>query len=179
MAISIQLPNLPENLSEAQIIQNLIGELGPRFTIYVISFFVIGAYWISYHQIFNHMVDSHTVVVWLTLVFLFFITIIPFAVDLQVDYSTYHVVFILYALTLTFAGLLLSLTWLYARNKRLIDNTLSQIEVQNILLESILLPSVYVFSILVSIIDLQTAYYFWLVIIPAKIIIHKKYRSQT
>ena len=27
MAVTIQIPNLPENLSEAQIIQNLIGEL--------------------------------------------------------------------------------------------------------------------------------------------------------
>ena len=179
IAVTIQIPNLPENLSEAQIIQNLLGELGPRFAIYVISFFVIGVYWISYHQIFNHIVDSHTVIVWLTLVFLFFITLIPFAVDLQVDYSSYYVIFILYALTLTFAGLLLTVVWLYARKKRLIDNTLSQTEIQNILLESILLPSVYIFSILLSTIDLQTAYYFWIVTVPAKIIIRKKYRNQT
>src|SRR5918995_1217161 len=170
MAVTIQIPNLPENLSEAQIIQNLIGELGPRFAIYVISFFVIGVYWISYHQIFNHIVNSHTVIVWLNLLFLFFITLIPFAVDLQVD-SSYYVLFILYALTLTFAGLLLTMVWLYARKKRLIDNTLSQTEIQNILLESILLPSVYIFSILLSTIDLQTAYYFWIVTVPAKIII--------
>ena len=123
--------------------------------------------------------DSHTVIVWLTLVFLFFITLIPFAVNLQVDYSSYHVIFILYALTLTFAGLLLTMVWLYARKKRLIDNTLSQTEIQNILLESILLPSVYIFSILLSTIDLQIAYYFWIVTVPAKIIIRKKYRNQT
>src|SRR5918994_4336194 len=103
MAVTIQIPNLPENLSEAQIIQNLVGELGPRFAIYVISFFVIGVYWISYHQIFNHIVGSHVVVVWLNLVFLFFITIIPFAVDLQVDYGFYQVIFILYALVLIMA----------------------------------------------------------------------------
>src|SRR5918993_5704457 len=80
MAVTIEIPDLPENLSEAQIIQNLIGELGPRFAIYVISFFVIGLYWISYHQIFNHIVGSHVIIVWLNLVFLLFITIIPFAV---------------------------------------------------------------------------------------------------
>ena len=143
------------------------------------QFLFIGVYWISYHQIFNHIVDSHTVIVWLTLVFLFFITLIPFAVDLQVDYSSYHVIFILYALTLTFAGLLLTMVWLYARKERLIDNTLSQTEIQNILLESILLPSVYLISILLSTIDLQTAYYFWTVTVNAKIIIRKKYRNQT
>jgi hypothetical protein len=61
----------------------------------------------------------------------------------------------------------------------LIDNTLSQTEIQNILLESILLPSVYISSILLSTIDLQIAYYFWIVTVPAKIIIRKKYRNQT
>ena len=84
MAVSIQLPNLPQHLTQTQVIQRLVGELGPRFTIYVISFFVIGLYWIAYHQIFNHIVSSHAIVVWLNFVFLFFITIIPFAVDLQV-----------------------------------------------------------------------------------------------
>jgi uncharacterized membrane protein len=175
MAVTIEIPNLPENLTQIQLIQSLVGELGPRFAIYVISFFVIGVYWISYHQIFNHIVDSHTIIVWLNLVFLFFITLIPFAVDLQVDYAFYQVIFILYALVLIMAGSLLTFIWLHARKNRLIDKSLDHTEIQNILLESILLPSVFVISILVSIIDLQVAYYFWLVIIPAKIIIRKKY----
>jgi uncharacterized membrane protein len=114
MAVTIQIPNLPENLTQAQVIQNLIGKLGPRFAIFVISFFVIAAYWISYHQIFNHIAGSHAVIVWLNLLFLFFITIIPFAVDLQIDYGLYQVIFILYALVLTAAGASLTLIWLHA-----------------------------------------------------------------
>ena len=175
MAVLIEIPNLPANLSQTEVIQSLVEDLGPRFAIYVISFFVIGLYWISYHQIFDHIEGSHGVIVWLNLVFLFFITIIPFAVDLQVDYGFYQVIFILYALVLTFGGLMLTLIWLDARKNRLIDNTVSHTEIQNVLLESILLPSVFVISILISIVDLQIAYYFWVVIIPAKIIIHKRY----
>ena len=175
MAVLIDIPNLPANLSQSEVIQSLAEDLGPRFAIYVISFFVIGLYWISYHQIFNHIEGSHGVIVWLNLVFLFFITIIPFAVNLQVDYGFYQVIFILYALVLTFGGLTLTLIWLHARKNRLIDNTVSHIEIQNVLLESILLPSVFVISILISIVDLQIAYYFWMVIIPAKIIIRKRY----
>ncbi|MDQ3977032.1 MAG: TMEM175 family protein [Thermoproteota archaeon] len=175
MAVLIEIPDLPANLSQSEVIQSLVEDLGPRFAIYVISFFVIGLYWISYHQIFNHIEGSHGVIVWLNLVFLFFITIIPFAVNLQVDYGFYQVIFILYALVLTFGGLTLTLIWLHARKNRLIDNTVSHIEIQNVLLESILLPSVFVISILISIVDLQIAYYFWMVIIPAKIIIRKRY----
>ena len=175
MAVLIEIPDLPANLSQTEVIQSLVEDLGPRFAIYVISFFVIGLYWISYHQIFNHIEGSHGVIVWLNLVFLFFITIIPFAVDLQVDYGFYQVIFILYALVLTFGGLTLTLIWLHARKNRLIDNTVSRTEIQNVLLESILLPSVFVISILISIVNLQLAYYFWMVIVPAKIIIRKRY----
>jgi uncharacterized membrane protein len=175
MAVTIEIPNFPENLTQAQVIQNLIGELGPRFAIYVISFFVIGVYWISYHQIFNHIVDSHTVIVWLNLLFLFFITIIPFAVDLQIDYGLYQVIFILYALVLTAAGASLTLIWLHAMKGRLIDKTMNQTDIQSILLESIVLPSVFVISIFVSIVDLEIAYYFWMVIIPAKVVLRWKF----
>src|SRR5512133_891193 len=82
MAISIQIPNLSQNLTQTQLINRLL-ELRPQFEIYVISFFVIGIYWISYHQVFNHIPGSHPILSWLTLVFLFFITLISFATDLQ------------------------------------------------------------------------------------------------
>ncbi|HYZ59442.1 MAG TPA: TMEM175 family protein [Nitrososphaeraceae archaeon] len=174
MAISIQIPDLPANLSEAQVIDRLLG-LSSHFEIYVISFFVIGIYWISYHQIFNHISDSRGIMVWLNLSFLFFITLISFAVDLQVEYGFYYIVFALYALVLALAGLLLMLIWLHARKNGLIDKTVKTIEIQNISLQSILTPAVFMISILISIVNIQIAYYFWLIIIPAKIIIHKRY----
>ena len=93
MAISIQIPDLPENLTQAQVINRLL-ELRPQFEIYVISFFVIGIYWISYHQVFNRIAGSNPIMAWLTLVFLFFITLISFATDLQVDYGFYQVVWL-------------------------------------------------------------------------------------
>ena len=176
MAISIQIPNLAQNLTQTQVINRLV-ELVPEFEIYVISFFVIGIYWIAYHQIFNHMVGSHYIITWLTLIFLFFITLIPFATNLQIGYGSYQIVFILYALVLTIAGSLLTITWLYATKNKLIHENLTPIEIHNISLETILPPTVFLLSILVSIINLQIAYYFWMVIIPAKIILRKKYYS--
>ena len=88
--------------------------------------------------------------IWLNLAFLFSITLISFAVDLQVQYGFYYVIFAIYALVLTLSGLLLTLIWLHA--KGLIDNTLKPTEIQNITLQSILTPSVFAFSILISIV---------------------------
>jgi uncharacterized membrane protein len=174
MAISIQIPDLPEDLTQIQV-TDLLLEQRLHFEIYIISFLVIGIYWISYHQIFNHVTESHGIMIWLNLLFLFSITLISFAVDLQVQYGFYYIIFSTYALVLTLSGMLLTLIWLHARKKNLIDATLKPTEIQNITFQSVLAPSVFAFSILVSIVNIQIAYYFWLVIIPAKIIINKKY----
>jgi len=174
MAITINIPSLAQNLTQAQVIDKLLESL-PEFEIYLISFFMIGIYWIAYHQIFNNIVGSHHITTWLTLVFLFFITLIPLATNLQFGFGQYQIVFVLYALVLTIAGALLTITWLHATKNKLIDENLNQREIHYISLESILSPVVFLLSILVSFIDLQIAYYFWLVIIPAKTILGKKY----
>jgi uncharacterized membrane protein len=173
MAISIDIPNLTQNLTQTQVIDKLLQSV-PEFEIYILSFFVIALYWISYHQIFNNIVGSHLTTTWLTLVFLFFITLIPLATNVEVGFG-YQIVFALYALVLAVAGALLTITWLHATKNKLIDQNLTQREIQSISVEAILPAVVFSLSILVSFINLQAAYYFWILIIPAKIILRKKF----
>jgi uncharacterized membrane protein len=116
-------------------------------------------------------------VTWLTLIFLFFITLIPLATNLQIGFGHYQLVFILYALVLTIAGALLTMTWLHAIKNKLIVEDLTKSEIRLISIDSILSPAVFMLSILVSFIDLRTAYYFWIVLIPAKAILRRKYHS--
>jgi TMEM175 potassium channel family protein len=173
MAISIAIPNLAQNLNQTQVIDKLLESI-PEFEIYAISFFVIGVYWISYHQIFNQIVNSNTTVTWLTLIFLFFITLIPLATNLQIGFG-YPILFVLFALVLAIAGALLTIIWLHAVKNRLIDQNLSRKEIQSISVEAILPTVVFSLSILVSFINSEAAYYFWILIIPAKIILRKRY----
>jgi uncharacterized membrane protein len=173
MAISIAIPNLAQNLNQTQVIDKLLESI-PEFEIYAISFFVIGVYWISYHQIFNQIVNSNTTVTWLTLIFLFFITLIPLATNLQIGFG-YPILFVLFALVLAIAGALLTIIWLHAVKNKLIDQNLSRKEIQSISVEAILPTVVFSLSILVSFINSEAAYYFWILIIPAKITLRKKY----
>jgi hypothetical protein len=108
---------------------------------------------------------------------LFLITLILFATNLQIGYGRYQIVFALYALVLTIAGSLLTITWLHAAKNKLIDENLTYNEIRCISLESILFPVVFLLSIFVSFIDLRIAHYFWIVIVPAKIIVRNKYHS--
>ena len=61
----------------------------------------------------------------LNLYFLFFITQISFAVDLQVDYGFYPIIFSIYTLVLIFAGSMLAAIWFHAKENELIDPTLT------------------------------------------------------
>ena len=72
---------------------------------------------------------------------------------------------------------LLTITWLHATKNKLIDKDVTQREIHTISLGAIVATIVYFLSILVSFIDLQAAYYSWIVIIPAKVILRKKYPS--
>src|ERR1051326_3651180 len=101
MVISITIPNLAQDLTQTQVIDKLLESI-PKFEIYVISFFVIGIYWIAYHQMFNQIINSDTTATWLTLVFLFFITLITLATNVEIGFG-YQIVFVLYALVLAIA----------------------------------------------------------------------------
>ena len=52
MVLSIQLPSQNNNLTQSEIISKLL-ELSPQSEIYVVSFFVVGIFWIAYYFVFN------------------------------------------------------------------------------------------------------------------------------
>ncbi|MGH9987533.1 MAG: TMEM175 family protein, partial [Nitrososphaeraceae archaeon] len=75
MALTIDVPDLPPNLSQSELLQRL-DDSYPQFEDYIISFAVIAIFWISYHQVFNHIKGSHISMVYLNLLFLLFITLL-------------------------------------------------------------------------------------------------------
>lgn len=175
MTLSIQLPAIQtHNLSQSEIISELL-ELRPQFEVYVISFFVIGLYWISYHVVFNHIVNSYSTTTWLNLLFLFFITLISFATSLLITYGNYSFVFILYSVILIITGTLLCLIWINAVRLNHVDNTLNATTKKDILLDTLITPVIFAISIPVFFVNADIAHYFWLLILPSKIIIRKQY----
>ena len=176
MAISIQLPNLPHNnLTEQQLMSKLL-QVGSQFEIYAVSFMIIGIYWISYHRVFNQIKLSPSILVWLNLLFLFFITLISFATDLDFKYSHFHIVFILFASILTITGSLLVFIWLDAlKQKILIDSAMNKFQRRLMFYDLIIPPLIFLISIGVSFIDFAVAQYLWIFIFVAKIVTRRTF----
>jgi uncharacterized membrane protein len=88
MALSLQLPNFPSNIVESELTRRLSQTLIPSIIHYIISFMVVGTYWISYHRIFEHIRHTNITLVWLNLLFLLFISLTAYFTGLLPSYAT-------------------------------------------------------------------------------------------
>jgi uncharacterized membrane protein len=176
MTLSIDIPNLPTNLTESQLISTLY-DMYPKVESYIISFAVIAIFWISYHQVFNFITKSHISVVYLNLLFLLLITFLSITTSLVIEYASYQISYVIYCVVVIMTSFLLALIWWYAtRNYRLVDKDIHPLLVRGMMANLLLVPVVFAISILVSFFDLNIAQYFWLIIVPLNIVVRRKYR---
>ena len=176
MALSIDIPDLPSNLTQAELIDKLY-DLFPQFESYIISFAVIAIFWVSYHQVFNPIKGSHIVMVYLNLLFLLLITLLSLSTSLVINYGNYHIPYVIYSFIVILTSSLLTLIWWHAtKDKLLIDKNLHPLYIKGVMLTLLSIPLVFTVSIFISFINLDIAEIFWLVMVPINIIIKQKYK---
>ena len=176
MALSIDIPDLPSNLTQAELLDKLY-DLFPQFESYIISFAVIALFWVSYHQVFNHIKGSHIVMVYLNLLFLLLITLLSLSTSLVINYGDYHIPYVIYSFIVILTSSLLTLIWWHAtKDKLLIDKNLHPLYIKGVMLTLVSIPLVFTVAIFISFINLDIAEIFWLVMVPINIIIKQKYK---
>jgi uncharacterized membrane protein len=175
MAISIDIPDLPSDLSQSQLLERL-RDIYPQIEDYIISFAVIAIFWISYHQVFNHIKGSPISMVYLNLLFLLFITLLSLTTSFVINYGSYQISYIIYCVVVIMTSSLLVLIWRYAtKDHRLVDNDMEPLFIKGIFL-LLSIPIIFGISIIISFIDLAIAQYFWLSLIPLNVSIRYKYK---
>ena len=176
MALSVDIPDLPTDLTPSELLDKLY-DLNPQFESYVISFVVIAIFWISYHQAFNHIKGLHIIMVYLNLLFLLLITLLSLSTSIVINYDTYQIPYVIYSFIVTMTTSLLALIWWHAtKNKHLIDKNLHHFFIKGIMANLMSIPIVFTISILISFVSLGIAQYFWLVIVPLTIAIRRRYK---
>jgi len=104
-AIAITLLTLQLAIPKSgELTQDLI-DLQPNFVAFVISFLVIGNYWVAHHRLFAVVVRYDNRLLWLNLLTLFFIVLLPFTTSVIAEYGSQPLGVILYASSLAGAGL--------------------------------------------------------------------------
>ena len=176
MTLSIDIPDLPPNLTESELLSRLY-DMYPQVESYIISFAVIGIFWISYHQVFNFIKGFHISLVYLNLLFLLLITFLSITTSLIINYDSYQIPYVIYSIVVIMTSSLLALIWWFGTKKyRWVDKDLHPLFIKGVMVNLLLIPFVYAISILVSFFDLDIAQYLWLIIVPLNIAVKRKYR---
>ncbi|WP_251106560.1 TMEM175 family protein [Alloacidobacterium dinghuense] len=79
--------------------------VAPRLAVYLLSFFMVGIYWINHHELIRRTESVDYRVLWANLIFLFVLSLVPYFVDYldEKNFSTFAT--LLYDVTMLVAGM--------------------------------------------------------------------------
>lgn len=119
LVLEITVPTVPAGATTA-ILPDLVAEQWHELAAYVLSFLIIGQYWVLHRRIFVHVDRHDRGVLWLNLLFLLMVAFVPYATNLFTTYPGRFGVTV-YAGVLAATGLTLMLLWGYASRNELLE----------------------------------------------------------
>lgn len=178
LVLKIDLPVLSGSALNTEV-ATAIGSLWPQYLANIISFLVIGYYWLCHHGIFGMLSRFNSVIVWMNLVFLIFLSFIPFPVDLYGEYMYEPMVVVFYSGALALVGYMLVVMWVYAtHNFRLISRNLGRRQVEYYTARLLVAPFVFTFAIPLVYIHPVIAQTSWLLVVIGIMIVNKIYHPK-
>jgi TMEM175 potassium channel family protein len=113
--------NVPSLVHAAELPSKLFA-LWPRVLSYVISFVVLGVYWIGHHNQFAYIRRADRLFLWINILFLMCVAFIPFSAALLGQYPSQPIALVEYGANLIVVGAVLFVHWRYATSgRRLVD----------------------------------------------------------
>ncbi len=193
IAITLLVLNLqvPKGITSLDDLLHRLQDLWPNLMSYILSFVIIGIYWIAHHNMFHYIKRSNRAFLWINILLLMCVAFIPFSAGLLGQFSFINqpslaqVAEITYASNLILTNLMLSLLWWYATsNYRLVDQDLDPHFVRTVNRRNMTAPVVYLVSIGLSFLSpLASLIVFFLFplyyIIPSHIDLHLTPTSRT
>ena len=116
LVLQFQVPHVP-----AVQLAGALLRLWPAYASYLLSFAVVGVYWVAHWNIVHELHSGDRNLAWLNIGFLACVAFIPFPASLVGAYGAERPAVMLYGGTLVVTGLMLRAVWVYALRKNLID----------------------------------------------------------
>jgi uncharacterized membrane protein len=174
-AIAITLLVLPLtaeiDLSGGGSLGSQVADLWPSVLTFVVSFPVVGQFWIAHHRTFGQLRRVDPTVIWLNLILLLTVAFMPFpaallrARDTSKDALAVVLFVVLFAASMTVTSLVLTGTWLYAVRPGLTAPERPPGDLRRTTLRTVATTVVFAFSIGAGF--LGPAVTCWLGILPA------------
>ena len=140
IAITLLVLNiqLPENASEITINKALQLSV-PKLEVWIISFLIVGGMWMRHHKLLKQVAIIDALFVKLNLIYLMFVTVIPWLVSLIVIYDNNPLAIVVFSGTITLLGFINLFMWIYlAKIKKALCANVSIFDKKITLLNSII-----------------------------------------
>ncbi len=177
LAVNIRVPEIAQSIVGSQLNVEL-AHLTPKFIGYGLSFFISASYWVFYHRIFTNIKRYDLTLIWLNIAFLFFVVLIPFPSDLIGRFLTQQISVVIYSAMMAATGFVLSLIWLYAsRDRRLLDDSLSNAAIRRLSVRTLTMPVVFVVSIPASFVLGEFTPVLWILVVVLGRLLDRYHRN--
>ncbi len=110
LVLAIALPDLGNQQTDPNLQSHLLAAI-PSVISFVISFLVVGIFWLSHHRLFQLIEDYGRPTLYANLFFLMTICFIPFPTGIVTHYGQLTTALVFYAASMALAGLSLALLW--------------------------------------------------------------------
>jgi uncharacterized membrane protein len=146
LVLDIRLPAVDATSIRPALLDQLPGMM-PNLFAFMLSFAVIGGYWVSHHRFFGSVDRSDARLVWLNLVVLFFVVLLPFPTQIVAEYGDTTLGVVIYAGAMTLTGLSIIALKTYAFRANL---TAPSADMRGAIIRSSITPAVFALSVLVA-----------------------------
>jgi uncharacterized membrane protein len=154
LSLSVPIITSSSLATENSQLLNSLQSLLPDILGYVLSFAILGSFWIRHHTMFNFVTKVDRVLLWLNIIFLLTIGFIPFSTALLGRYPMLQLSLVVYGANLIATSVTSQFVWRYAVKKKLvIHDTLDEEVVSRINTRLTIGPVSYFIAIIISFID--------------------------
>jgi uncharacterized membrane protein len=149
--------------------------MAPLLKTYILSFLVIGIYWISHHFQFHYVRRADRTLLWLNILFLMAVATLPFSTAVLGRYEHYQSAIVLYSVNLLLVGLVNAIHWAYVTHRRrLVAPDLSAEVVRLTMARILIAPLVAVLCIGISYFNVVGAVDFYYAILVVYLLLARR-----
>lgn len=152
LVLEIKVPFLEELKSERELIEAFI-PLFPKFLVYFLAFMTAGIFWMGHSAQYTCIEKSDRNLNWINLLFLLFVTMLPFSTAFLGDYIEFKFPIGIYWFNIFAMGLLLYFNWHYACKRGFVSEEMISKMDYGIKRRIIVAQSLYLFGALLCFIN--------------------------
>ena len=155
LVLSIKIPDV----NYSKISDGLLAIL-PSTGVYALSFILIGMYWVFHHYSFSFFDEVDGVMVWLNIIFLLFISFLPFPTSLLGKYPFHTLPVLLYGINLILPNLTGLVLILYLRwNPRLAAPSFTKEIFRAQIITYVIVNGIYIIGLVIAVFNPRLSLY--------------------